>query len=119
MGDESHALTTAISIRLTKQDAELLRHEAARRGFATTGGFARTVILGSLARPEEGSVLLETILRVEYLVAECFKAVSPEEEQAGFEKIRESAEARSAELLESFIQRRSRLLRVGVPTSGT
>lgn len=61
-------LTTAVSIRFRKQDAELLREEATRRGFTTTVGFARSLILTGLSRYDESSALLEMILRVESLL---------------------------------------------------
>jgi len=112
-------LTTAVSIRFRKQDAELLRDEATKRGFTTTVGFARSLILAGLSRYDERSVLLEMILRVEFLLFEYFKAVSPEEEEAGLRGIREKADAVSMDLLQNFIQRRARSVDVGGGSSGS
>jgi len=111
-------LTTAVSIRFRKQDAELLRDEATRRGFTTTVGFARSLILAGLSHYDESSVLLEMILRVEFLLFEYFKAVSPEEEEAGLRSIREKADAVSVDLLKTFIQRRVRSVEWGEESSG-
>ena len=111
-------LTTAVSIRFRKQDAELLRDEATRRGFTTTVGFARSLILAGLSHYDESSVLLEMILRVEFLLFEYFKAVSPEEEEAGLRSIREKADAVSVDLLKTFIQRRVRSVELREESSG-
>lgn len=112
-------LTTAVSIRFRKQDAELLRDEATKRGFTTTVGFARSLILAGLARYDERSLLLETILRVESVLFEYFKAVSPKEEESGLQRIREKADAMSVEILKSFVDRRSRKVEMGGETSGS
>ena len=83
------------------------------------GGYARSVLRNRIGRHDESSVLLETILRVEFLLFEYFKAVSPEEEEAGLRGIREKADAVSMDLLQSFIQRRARSVDVGGESSGS
>ena len=107
MTGESNALTRAVTVRLTKRDAELLQEEANRRGFATTGSFARKVLLGSLAQEDERSNELELLLQIRFMIAENFRAVTPEEEQEALEKIQERAEVGSQALLKEFLQRRS------------
>ena len=107
MTEESNALTRAVTVRLTQKDAELLQEEASRRGFATTGSFARKVLLGSLAQEDEQSYELELLLQIRFMIAENFKAVTPEEEQSSLERIQERAEAGSPALVKEFLQRRS------------
>jgi len=115
---KSKVMTTSMCIRLTKRDAEVLREEAVKRGFSTMGGYARSVLRNSIGRHDESSVLLETILRVEFLLFEYFKAVSPEGEEAGLRGIREKADAVSMDLLQNFIQRRVRSVEWGEESSG-
>ena len=107
MTEESNTLTRAVTVRLTKRDAELLQEEANRRGFATTGSFARKVLLGSLAQEDEQNHELELLLQIRFMIAENFKAVTPEEEQSALERVQERAEAGSQALLREFLQRRS------------
>ena len=107
MTEESNALTRAVTVRLTKRDAELLQDEANRRGFATIASFARNIILASLAQREELNHELELLLQIRFMIAENFRAVTPEEEQSVLEKIQERAEAGSQALLREFLQRRS------------
>ena len=110
MTEESNALTRAVTVRLTKRDAELLQEEANRRGFATTGSFARKVLLASLTQEDEQSHELELLLQIRFMIAENFRAVTPEEEQGALEKIQERAEAGSQALLKEFLQRRSGMI---------
>jgi len=110
MTEESNALTRAVTVRPTKRDAELLQEEANRRGFATTGSFARKVLLASLTQEDEQSHELELLLQIRFMIAENFRAVTPEEEQGALEKIQERAEAGSQALLKEFLQRRSGMI---------
>ena len=107
MTGDNNALTRAVTVRLTKRDAELLQEEANRRGFATTGSFARKVLLGSLGQQDERSAELELLLQIRFMIAENFRAVTPEEEQSALERIQERAETGSQALLKEFLQRRS------------
>lgn len=107
MACESNSLTRILTVRLTKIDAELLQEEADRRGFATVASFARNMILGSLAQKDEPNHELELLLQIRFMIAENFRAVTPEEEQSALEKIQERAEAGSQALLTEFLQRRS------------
>ncbi len=117
--EDSETLTAAISVRLTEKDAERLRTEAERQGFSTTGAYVREMVLWSLAVPNERTLLLETVLRVEFLMAECFKAVAPNQEDVDLvEGLQQRAEAVSRDLLTRFVTRRGSLDKAGV-ASGT
>ena len=107
MTGDNNALTRAVTVRLTKKDAGLMQEEANRRGFATTGSFVRQVILESLGQQDERSHELELLLQIRFMIAENFRAVTPEEEQDALKKIQERAEAGSQALLKEFLQRRN------------
>ena len=95
MTEETKNLTRVIAMRVTQKDAELMEEQAKLRGFRTTEGFVRQVILRSLAEEEEPNHELELLLQIRFMLAENFLAVTPEEEQSNLEKIRERAEAGS------------------------
>ena len=110
MTEETKNLTRVIAMRVTQKDAELMEEQAKLRGFRTTGGFVRQVILRSLAEEEEPNHELELLLQIRFMLAENFRAVTPEEEQTNLEKIRERAEAGSRALLKEFLQRRGGMI---------
>jgi len=100
-------LTDSVSLRLTRQDSDLLKADAEKHGFETMGAYIRAVVLNNLAVPNERSSLLETLLRVEFLVAECFKTFAPDpRDRALVESLQKRAEAVSRELLTNFVARR-------------
>lgn len=100
-------LTDSVSVRLTRKDADLLKADAEKHGFETMGAYVRAVVLNNLSVPNERSSLLETLLRVEFLVAECFKTFAPDpQDRAQVERLQERAEAVSRELLKSFVSKR-------------
>jgi len=112
-------LTDSVSLRLTRQDSDLLKADAEKHGFETMGAYIRAVILNNLAVPNERSSLLETLLRVEFLVAECFKTFAPDpRDRALVESLKERAEAVSRELLKTFIARRIEVSKDGGISSG-
>jgi len=112
-------LTDSVSVRLTRKDSDLLKADAEKHGFETLGAYIRAVVLNNLAVPNERSSLLETLLRVEFLVAECFKTFAPDpQDRAQVERLQEQAEAVSRELLKSFVSRRIEVSKDGGISGG-
>ena len=99
-------LTTVVTFRLSESDAALLKAEAERRGFTGISPFVRALALSSYMAPDETTMVLETVLRVENTLVELV-ALATDKKQA--EGIRSQSEAISGELLEKFLARRSRV----------
>ena len=98
-------LTTAITFRLSESDSAQLKAEAARRGFTGTSAFVRALAVSSYTAPDETTLVLETVLRVENTLVELIK-LAADEEQA--DSIQSRSEAISPQLLEGFLERRTR-----------
>ncbi len=102
--NESH-LTTVVTFRLSENDAALVKAEAGRRGFTAISSFVRELALSSYKVPNEKTVVLETVLRVENTLVELIK-LAADEEQA--ESIRSQSETISSQLLAQFMERQTR-----------
>ena len=77
MTDETENLTRVVTMRVTRKDAELMAKQAKLRGFRTVAGYARQVILGSLAEYRDQNYELELLLQIRFMLAENFRAVTP------------------------------------------
>ncbi len=98
-------LTTVVTFRLAESDAALLKSEADRRGFAGISPFVRALALSSYMSPNETTLVLETILRLENTVIELLKLATDEKRA---ESIHRQSESISPQLLAQFLERQTR-----------
>ncbi len=107
MHKDNQNLSVNVCVKMTRNDATLVQEEAKRRGFETTGAFLRELLLGSLSVPTDRTLLLESAMRVEFLVAECFKVFAPDaDDRAEVEGLQRKAELMSSDLLKGVMLRR-------------
>ncbi len=108
MSKNDQQLSVNVCVKMTQSDARLVQEEGRRRGYETTGAFLRTLLLDSLAVPTDRTLLLESVMRVEFLIAECFKIFAPDpRDRAEVEGLQKKAELVSGDLLKGVILRRS------------
>ncbi len=98
-------LTTVVTFRLSESDAALLKAEAGRRGFTKISAFVRALAVSSYMAPNETTLVLETILRLENTVVELLKLATNEKRA---ESIHRQSESVSPQLLAQFLERQTR-----------
>lgn len=107
MLEDPNKLTETITLRFTKAQAEMLKAGAAKAGFTGVRSFAREIVLESLAVPSEKTLLLETMLQVDYRVAEYLRVLAGESlDERSIERIRARSEAIVSTLLARFVMKR-------------
>ena len=98
-------LTTVVTFRLSESDAALAKAEAGRRGFTRISPFVRALALSSYMSPNETTLVLETVLRLENTVIELLKLATDGKRA---ESIHRQSESISPQLLAQFLERQTR-----------
>lgn len=112
--DDKNRLTEIIALRLTADDAALVREQAKLRDFDSPGAFVRSVLLHSFSLPSETRLLMELALRTEEKVGAYLKALSPEPEDVeNLRRIDERLEIDGPNMVQRFIGRRGMLVGSG------
>ena len=116
---DDQRLRVNVCVKMTRNDANLIQDEGKRRGYESTGAFLRDLLLNSLSLPTQSTLLLESVLRVEFLLTESFKVFAPDpRDRAEVEELQKRAEAISGDLLKKFVARRSDKSEVGKGSHG-
>ena len=112
--DDKNKLTEVIALRLTVDDAALVREQAKLRGFDSAGALIRSVLLHSFLLPSETRLLMELVLRIDEKVGAYLKVLSPEpEDVANLRRIDERLEVEGPNMVQRFIGRRGLLVGSG------